>query len=66
MQRGMQSKVIAARRGLVAKSSATLPSSMTALRAATGKLAPIALRKSSVSAVNRETSSPVDRWSKNV
>ncbi len=55
----MPTRVKAARRGLVTNSIARLPTTVTVLRSATDMLLPTTLRSSSLSADNRETSSPL-------
>jgi len=55
----MPSSDHAASRGLVTNSIARLPTTVTLLRNATDMVEPTTLRSSSLSAVRRETSSPL-------
>jgi len=56
---GMPSSDQAASRGLVTNSIARLPTTVTLLRSATDMVEPTTLRSSSLSAVRRDTSSPL-------
>ncbi|MNV31819.1 hypothetical protein D3C71_1231400 [compost metagenome] len=56
---GMPTSDHAARCGLVTNSITRLPTTVTLLRRATDMVEPITLRSSSLSAVRRETSSPL-------